>query len=541
MNTQHDDRSRSCIRRAINKAYLVTSVTALMVLSQPLAIAESSPEWIYSIRPYDTLIQFSNLYLINPDNWRELQKLNRIKNTYRMRVGSKLRVPLYLVKQSPTNAEVASIIGEAYLVKANSPKQLLKVGQQLTSGAEVLTQAKSKLNIRFADGSIVTVQSNSALKLDSLSIYSGGGMVDTKVRLQQGKIEVEANPQEISGNSMQILTPTAVAAVRGTEFRVSIEENHFREETLDGKVALSAGGKEVLVARGYGSLSREGKSPISPVTLLPAPKTSGLPITLTTVPLVFELVNQPYANAWYGKVYKNKSIVAENNSQGTRLNFGDIPDGKYLLKVRAKDRNGLEGYDAKHSFVLNARPYPPESIYPSEAVISREPKPAFTWTQVDVANQYLIELAKDSNFKTVIEKRKVGSTAFTPAKALVAGQYFWRLASIDGDDQGPYSKVYQFTYRPKPPAPDISHLTTLVKDNRVFVSTIAPPKGLVYAAILDNEMNHQEKVWQGADLKENFDFLLREYGKQTIRLRLVDEDGVAGPEAKVEFFAWSQW
>ncbi|HEY0561917.1 MAG TPA: FecR domain-containing protein [Methylophilus sp.] len=407
------------------------------------------------------------------------------------------------------------------------------------------TGSKSKLNVRFADGSLLAVESNSSLSLDSLSIYSGGGMVDTKVRLQQGKVEVGANPSQVRGNTMQILTPTAVAAVRGTEFRVSSDDKSFREETLEGQVSLIAGGKEVLVSQGYGSLSQSGKSPLSPVTLLPAPNTSALPTKLTTVPLQFEMTEENAQSVWSGKVYKQVGqhgrILAESVSHEGRLDLGDIPDGQYTLKVRARDSNGLEGYDAKHTFVLDARPFPPQSIFPAESEVLREATPTLSWSKVDLANRYLIELAKDAEFKQVWQSQQVTTTEFTPQHSLEAGQYFWRLASIEGEDVGPYSRLHAFVYKPKPPAPDLSQLSNQIKDNRVFITTLSPPQGLMYEAALDNDMNQQKNVWQGTGLNGQFDFLLREYGKQTLRLRLVDDEGVAGPEAKVEFFAWSPW
>lgn len=284
---------------------------------------------------------------------------------------------------------------------------------------------------------------------------------------------------------------------------------------------------------------------MSPVTLLPAPDITGLPTKLTTLPLQFEMAAENALGVWSGKVYKvagkQSHILAENVSHAGRLDFGDIPDGQYALKVRARDGNGLEGYDAKHTFVLDARPFPQQSIFPAESQVLREATPTLRWSQVDAANRYLIELAKDAEFKQVWQSQQVAATEFTPQQSLEAGQYFWRLASIDGDDVGPYSNMHAFVYKPKPPAPDVSQFSNQIKDNRVFITTLNPPQGLVYQAVLDNEMNQQKNVWQATGLDGHFDFLLREYGKQTLRLRLVDEDGVAGPEAKVEFFAWSPW
>jgi hypothetical protein len=527
-----------------NLARLVLLLALLAPQLNSLAVAETSPEWVYSVRPHDTLIHFGERHLINPSDWHILQKLNRIKDPYRMPIGSKIRVPLHLVKQGPANAEVVSALGEAYILKANQSKQLVVAGQQLSPGSELQTADKSQLNIRFADGSIVTMQSNSTLKLDSLSMYSGGGMVDTKLRLQQGKIEVEANPQKLRGNNMQIFTPTAVAAVRGTEFRVSTDKQHIWQETLDGRVALSAAGEEVAVKKGYGSLSENGEAPRLPVMLLPAPDVKSLPVKVAVLPITFTMPAQKDAVAWVGKIYKEaefNTVLAESESQTGRLDFGNMDDGQYYLKVRAKDSSGLEGYDATHLFTLHASLLVPEAVSPRQAEVVREPKPILSWSAVEMAKAYLVEFAKDAEFKDLLQTEQVNINQFTPKDSLQTGQYFWRLASVNGDDVSPYSSVNRFSYKPAPPVPDISQLVAKVTENRVFITTVNPPEGLTYEAMLDNEMNNQINVWQGVGLDGNFNFLLREYGKQTLRLRLVDTDGFAGPEAQTEFDAWSQW
>ena len=530
--------------KAIKQHPVIKAILLLMPLCLPLQnalfAAEASPEWLYSVRPGDTLIHFGQRHLINPDDWHLLQKINRIKNPYRMPVGSKMRVPLHLVKQEPAQAEVVLALGGVYMLNSDNSRQLVLVGQRLKVGAELQTAAKSKLNIRFADGSIVTMQPNSRLKLDTLSLYSGGAMVDTKLRLQQGGIDIDANPKHVPGSSMQIFTPTAVAAVRGTEFRVFAEAQTIWQETLNGKVAVSAAGSEVSVAKGYGTLSNNGEPPLPPVELLSAPNTAQLPIQFESIPIIFNMPTQQNAQTWVGKVYKEaqlNTLLAENVSQNMHLDFGDLPNGQYYLKVRAKDKQGLEGYDAVHTFKVSARPFAPQAAYPLPAQTIREPKPVLSWTGVNQANTYLVELAKDAEFKQILATQRLASNQFQPEENLQPGQYFWRLASVSEANQGPYSATNQFSYKQKPPAPDISQLVSTIMQNRVFIHTITPPDGFVYEAILDNDRNHQKNVWQAAKLNGHFDFLLREYGKQTLRLRLIDAEGVAGPEAVAEFNA----
>ena len=536
---------KSSIIKTVN--FLLFFVFLALQVNQQILAADltsaNEPEWRYSVRPGDNLIQFSERHLINPDDWHVLQTLNKIKNPQRMQLGQVLRVPLNLLKQLPAPAEIVLASGQAGILKADNSVQPVIAGQQLTAGTELITGENSKLNIKFADGSIVSMQPKSTMKLDTLSMYSGGGMVDTKLRLQQGKVETEANPSHLQGNKMQIITPTAIAAIRGTKFRVSADAVSIKQETLEGKVALMAAGAEVAVDKGFGSLSEGGNAPLPPVLLLPAPVTGNLPIKLEALPIAFNMPAQEGAVAWLGKVSTEpqfNSILDEKLSQGSKLSFNDLPDGKYYLKVRAKDKQGLEGYDATHEFNLNARPFAPVAATPAASAIVRDANPELTWSKIEQANEYLLELARDADFKQLLDSKRVTNPAYKIEKNLEPGQYFWRLASLDGADQGPYAAASSFTYKAKPNAPDISQLSIKIERNKVFVSTINPPEGLSYEAILQNEVNKQNNVWRATGLQGEFDFLLKEYGKQKLLLRLVDADGVTGPDAVYEFNALPQ-
>ena len=545
------------VTRTIKTACFCLVFVCLTGFTPFLFADETAPEWRYSVRPGDNLIQFADRYLLNPDDWRVLQKLNTIKNPKKLQVGQIIRVPLILVKQGPAPAEVVLVSGQAGILNADKVMQNVAVGQQLQAGATLATAQNSRLDVRFADGSVVTMQSNSTMKLDTLSMYSGGGMVDTKLRLQQGKVEVAANPKHVPGNQMQIMTPSAVAAVRGTHFRVTTDAESIKQETLEGNVALSAAGEEVAVKKGFGSLSEGGAPPLPPILLLVAPNTEKLPVKLDSLPLTFNMPAQEGAVAWVGQISSDaqfNTVLAENVSQGAALTFANVPDGKYYLKVRAKDQKGLEGYDATHIFDLNARPFAPYVVRPNDAETLRDANPELTWTPLEQVDHYLLEVAQDAAFKNIIERRQVNAAAYKLEKSLAPGQYYWRLASLDGsfenpqnngdsqnqgDSQnlGPFGKINSFSYKAMPNAPDISQLKVKVLQNRVFVTTINPPDGLRYEAILQNEQNHQLSVWSGNGLGAEFSFLLKEYGKQKLLLRHIEADGTKGPDAIVEFDA----
>lgn len=501
--------------------------------------------WRYTIRPGDNLIMLGKKHLINADDWKALQRLNHIRNPYRLVIGSVVSMPLDLVKQSAASAEVVFVSGDAQWQQTATQWVPLEAGKSLGPGAKITTKENSKVVLRFADGSTTDLVSNSTLSLDALSLYSGGAMVDTKLRLQKGQVETHANPRHVKGNQMQVTTPSAIAAVRGTRFRVTAGEKATTQETLDGQVALNASNQVVAVSKGFGSKAEQGKKPIPPVVLLSAVNTSSLNTEYEALPVTFDVPEMKGAVAWVAKVATDadfNQVVTEGEFTSNKLTFSDVPDGTLYLNLRAKDHNGIVGYEAVHAFNLNARPFQPE-IPPSEVdMLVREPQPTLEWRAVADAKQYTVEVAADEAFKQIVEMKQIGGLAVKLDKPLAPGKYYWRVSSIAQADngeleKGPASKVNRLSYQPAPMVPDISQLTVNIERNRVFVRTLPPLDGLSYHASLDNPFNKQTNVWQGSELGGEFDFLLREYGKQTLYIRHVDNDGTQSAPAVYEFDA----
>lgn len=524
--------------------YLQIALVSLVLFCVSVsALAETM--WQYTVRPGDNLITLGERHLINADDWIELQRINRVQDPYRLPIGSVLRMPLALVKQAAANADVIFVSGQAHWQQSATHWAPLQIGQQLGPGAVIVTKENSKVVIQFADGSTTNVVSNSTLSLDALSLYSGGAMVDTKLRLQKGQIETKANPKHTQGNQMQVITPSAIAAVRGTVFRVSADEGVTTQETLDGRVALNAANQEVLVNQGFGSKAEQGKKPIPPVVLLPAVDTSGLNAQYAALPVTFEVPHMKGAERWAAKVATDagfNQLVAEGEFNTNQLIFADVPDGQLYLNLRAKDSEGIVGYEAVHAFNVNARPFQPEIVWPTADTIVREAQPILQWQAVAEAKQYLVEVATDATFNQLIEAKQIDGLSIQLTKPLTPDQYYWRVISLaktdDGQlEKGPALQVNAFSYKAAPAMPDISQLSVNVARNRVFVQLPPPLRGLSYHVSLHNPFNHQDDVWQSVNVDGQFDFLLREYGQQTLYIRHVDSDGIESEPAIYAFDA----
>ncbi len=503
------------------------------------------PEWRYTLRPGDTLIGISERYLARPQDWPRVQKHNRIANPRRLVPGSALMIPLAWMRHEPAPATVVAVTGQVRVGLPGSGERTLKSGEQLGAGVSLATAPNSSATLRFADGSVMIVQPSTRLELDTVSVYAGGGMVDTRLRLQQGRVEVGANPARTQSSRLQVITPSAVAAVRGTRFRVAADEQVTHEETLEGEVGLSAAGQLVRVPEGQGTLAEAGKPPSPPVALLQAPDVKALPSRLDALPMRFDLPGQPGALSWLGQIAADETfeaILLEHASETPRLSFADLPDGRYVLRVRAADGQGLQGHDAVHAFELDARPFAPLLTGPGTRV--RTARPELKWSEVVGASQYQVEVARDPAFSDKLMSERVSATRLVPASDLPAGTYHWRVASVDNTEQGPFSPSQPLTYDPIPGPPELNQSAPQFLEKALKIDLPAPPAGLRYELVLARDAERKQPVWQGVSRDGQLNASPVEPARYFLSARLVEADGTAGPyatrviEAPPQRFRW---
>jgi hypothetical protein len=514
-------------------ALLLAMAPALVA---PVAAAdtksEAMPDWRYTLRPGDTLIGVSARFLARPAEWPRLQRHNRITQPRRLIPGSALLIPLAWMRQQPAPATVMAVRGQVRVMYPDSTERALQADEKLLAGTVLTTASNSSATLRFADGSVLVLQPGARLALDTVSVYAGGGMVDTRLRLQQGRVEIGANPARAKGSRLQVITPSAVAAVRGTRFRVGADASATREETLEGRVGLAASGRQVTVPEGQGSLAELGKPPRPPVTLLPAPDASALPARVETLPMRFKLPELPGAVSWLGQIAEDaqfEKLVLEDTGTTPQLSFADLPDGRYVLRVRAADAQGLQGHDAIHAFELDARPFAPLLTAPGTRV--RHARPDLQWSAVVGANAYQVEVARDAAFADTVLTERTSDTHLAPASELQPGGYHWRVASIEAADQGPYSPARAFTYDPLPGAPDINLAMPVFANNALTLTLPPPPAGLHYELVLARDAGRTQIIWQGSSSDGRLQASPVEPANCYLAARLVEADGTAGPYA----------
>jgi len=275
----HPSRSKRFLHRL--------GVMLLMLLIMPVALAS---DWTYHVRLSDNIWDLSSRYLKPDVPWQKLQEYNKITDPYHLPPGMTLHVPIAWLRVQPASAQVVAVMGSAHVqLPGQTQPTPITSGMTLDYGAHLSTDANASLTLQFADGSRVLMEDNSQLDLDQMSAYGRTGMVDTRLRLQHGRVSTSVTPMTGVAAHFSVETPGTISSVRGTHFRVAADDDQSQTEVLTGRVDVAGDHAHVLVQKGLGVAVANGTRPVRAQPLLPAP----------TLHCPTEPVSQlPYSFAW---------------------------------------------------------------------------------------------------------------------------------------------------------------------------------------------------------------------------------------------------
>ncbi|WP_230530469.1 FecR domain-containing protein [Microvirga roseola] len=129
------------------------------------------------------------------------------------------------------------------------------VRQDVLGGDVLRTNAIGNLAILFADRTQIRVGRNSVLTVNDVAAGSG----TTELNLQAGNIWARANR---GGTGVDVRTPAAVAAIRGTDWSLSVDgSGRTSLIVLEGVVELRNAQGSVTVRQGEGAVAAIGQAP----------------------------------------------------------------------------------------------------------------------------------------------------------------------------------------------------------------------------------------------------------------------------------------
>ncbi|MDR5170475.1 FecR domain-containing protein [Methylobacillus flagellatus] len=405
----------------------------------------------HTVEPGDSLYKLAARYMGDPLAWPDIQKLNRISNPHRLRPGASLLIPKL------SSAVTASFVhGEVLLLdNAGNPIKSISRGDQLAEGNIVRTGQNSYLSLEFADNSVARILSNTRIRLDRIK---EGGVVPQGQRviyLEQGDMDISVTPAPSRNpHHFKVITPQAVAAVRGTRFTVGAGDSSTTSVTqgqVEMQQAKPGQPKPGTVLQAGQGIAASGSGLGEVQTLLAAPDLSQLPSTLPEP----ELLQFSWPSLDGGREYQYRvaqdegmeKVLWNAASDSARAALPSLQDGEYLLAVRALDIHGIAGYEAQHRFAIHSHPSSPWLLAPQQGQIVAGDS-ILRCTPVEGAQGYRLQIASDRDFQQIVVDADNLDHCQYQLGSLAEGRYYWRVASKTAQDsmrQGPYSQPADIT------------------------------------------------------------------------------------------------
>lgn len=241
---------------AFSQQYKIQEAEEKEILLQEIEVKEGQ-----------TLSYIANYYFKDPKSWPEILKYNKLDTTdiYAPLPGMKLKVPIRIVKEKFRPAYLVYILNKVKYKKSDSVVwEDAVINMELKNNDAITTYEKSRANIKFYSGEVLTIDENSfvtirpELKQEEISLHKGA------VRATKAKV--------ITDNA--IITPKIEPKSEKTDFKTKIREEDKTTlvEVYEGAVDVTAQGKTVYVPKGFGTEIKPLSPPSLPKALPPPPE-----------------------------------------------------------------------------------------------------------------------------------------------------------------------------------------------------------------------------------------------------------------------------
>ena len=403
----------------------------------PNVAAVQNDVLLYRMKNGDNLYKLAQKYMVSLQVVPHIQKLNNISNAHEVPVGSVIRIPLRFLKYRPEVARLVAWRGTVAIGQSATNAAAPTAGMALQEGMAIATGQGGFVTLQLANGSRVSIPSQSIVRIARLREYTINKALDYELAVDKGRLETKATPLKNPASRYRIRTPIAVSAVRGTEFRIKLEDEAKPSltEVLEGTVAVNAPKKpseETAVAQGTGlGLRTDGSSAIE--KLLPAPELVSPGKVQKDDTLSF--VIQPIAGAArYQAVFATDASItdpfAEASSDTPTITHPAIPNGKYFVRISALSPNGFEGYATNYGFARRL-----SKVSAAAAAPADDGSVTFKW---DAGGEgkivHRFQLYRDTVQSTPVIDEAGLTKSEIKLDTLPPGVWFWRVGiSVYGD------------------------------------------------------------------------------------------------------------
>lgn len=297
---------------------------------------------------------------------------------------------------------------ESRPANANSWNEL-KLYDKLFEQDRIRTLSNAFAEITFQDMSKIRLNDNSQAVIQKTRVDLLKNKKESSVTLEKGDAYalLQGNQKKKKFN---LEIPGVKTDINSKNFYVKKDESSSKIANYDGEIAVSSGGKTVVVKENEGSTIVKGGKPTDPKPLLSAPGLQ-LPLNEATIynSVQFVWSKNDTAKAFrinvsedpsFKKIVLNKIITGANV-----LNSSELNSGKYYWRVASIDKQDLPGIFSSNSFFT----FIIDKTAPYLAILQPEENQIITESEFVIAgksesevlliiNQQVVNVWKDGSF-----------------------------------------------------------------------------------------------------------------------------------------------
>lgn len=460
-------------------AHAELSITQGSALPSPVSQATGVAEWLYTLRPGESFNQVAKELLARGYTPGRLRQFNNLEPDTVLAEGDTMRIPLSWLNRQPDAARVTSVTGAVQLISGSTGRKLPLTPQTLIRVGDEIVASSGTATVTLADGSEVRLSPDSRLVFNRLTQYGKSGMVDTRLRLNEGEVHTRVRPVIEGGARFEIETPSAVAAVRGTAFALQTSVAGTSLQVTDGVVDFGAPGRTRRIPAGYSAtVSTQHSGQLSIHRLPPAPDVAPLPATLTELPVTLRWADSLAARHQLDIFEADTGRWVESRElDGNDFDVGLLDNGDYQIHLAALSSRGTAGMPAVVPVTIDLQAAAASLISPEAGAIADDDMPEFRW-QLNGKNEVArVEIAEDDSFRELVTSSEwAPETSALPLRPLQPGQYYWRVVTEAGGTSVATSEPQTFVVNGSLPPVRIISINYVDRQVRVFWEKVRTAK-----------------------------------------------------------------
>ncbi|TAL35432.1 MAG: hypothetical protein EPN93_10390 [Spirochaetes bacterium] len=129
---------------------------------------------------------------------------------------------------------IQSAVGDVKIVSEKGDRAA-KTGEAVAQGDTIKTGVESLVDLTYGVSGVIRINESSLVKLATLFGGAGG---DSRIEISEGRMFVTVSKLQ-KGDKFEVASPTTIAAVRGTSFKVTADSETSRIDVISGTIKVN--------------------------------------------------------------------------------------------------------------------------------------------------------------------------------------------------------------------------------------------------------------------------------------------------------------